>query len=378
MFKDLVKLRHNYIENPAVFNISYKNGVTVNVTGNTHKKFLIEFYNDDILEYSTSIRSGFFASPNKKYFIPWKIVIKNEEGTIIGEDSLNIKQRNVFVSIDSSSLGDTLAWVPQILKFGELHGCNLIICTFFNHLFKKDKHKWIEPGSFIGDHEASYNIGYFLNEDRHMYTPVDPRTTPLGKVAADILGIDYREESPVLDFTPRNRKISEKYVCIATQSTAGAKLWHREHGWQDVIDYLNLIGYKVVLIQKETDHNFENIIDESGDLPIIDRMNTLFHADFFIGLGSGLSWLAWSLKKPVILISGFSDTFSEFQSNCHRIINRDVCNSCWNDTAVVFDKGDWNWCPRNKGTSYQFECTKNISCIQIIEAIKLLSSNYQD
>jgi autotransporter strand-loop-strand O-heptosyltransferase len=41
-------------------------------------------------------------------------------------------------------------------------------------------------------------------------------------------------------------------------------------------------------------------------------VDLLRHASFFIGLGSGLSWLAWASGIPVVLISGFSLPNSEF------------------------------------------------------------------
>ena len=43
-----------------------------------------------------------------------------------------------------------------------------------------------------------------------------------------------------------------------------------------------------------------------------DRITDIFNCDFFIGLGSGLSWLAWALDRKVILISSFSAPYSEF------------------------------------------------------------------
>jgi autotransporter strand-loop-strand O-heptosyltransferase len=89
-----------------------------------------------------------------------------------------------------------------------------------------------------------------------------------------------------------------------------------------------------------------------------------------ITIGSGLSWIAWALNKKVVMISGFSKPFCEFQSNCIRIINENVCNGCFNDTRYDFNRGDWNWCPVNKGTDKQFECTKNITPDDVINNIK--------
>jgi autotransporter strand-loop-strand O-heptosyltransferase len=79
----------------------------------------------------------------------------------------------------------------------------------------------------------------------------------------------------------------------------------------------------------------------------------------FVGIGSGLSWFSWALGVPTILISGFSKPFQEMKSDVIRVINENVCNGCF--SRYLFDKGDWNWCPDQKGTEKQFECTKSIT-----------------
>jgi autotransporter strand-loop-strand O-heptosyltransferase len=80
-----------------------------------------------------------------------------------------------------------------------------------------------------------------------------------------------------------------------------------------------------------------------------------------IGIGSGVSWLSWALEKPVIMISGFSTPSCEFSNKNYRVINQSVCNGCFNDVRHKFDRGDWNWCPRLKGTERMFECTTRIT-----------------
>jgi autotransporter strand-loop-strand O-heptosyltransferase len=105
-------------------------------------------------------------------------------------------------------------------------------------------------------------------------------------------------------------------------------------------------------------------INKTGNFSLEDRMAQLEHAEFFIGLGSGLSWLSWAVGKPVILISGFSLEFAEF-NNPYRVINKNVCHGCWNDPSCTFDKGDWRWCPRKK----DFECTKQIYAEDVIKMI---------
>lgn len=161
--------------------------------------------------------------------------------------------------------------------------------------------------------------------------------------------------------------MKNKYVCIGTHGTSQAKFWNYPNGWQILVDYLVDRGYDVYAISKEyTELN--NVIDKTGDEKIEDRINDLKDCEFFIGLSSGLSWLAWASGAYVFLISGHTQPWYEFESNCTRIFNDSVCNGCWHNHD--FDKGDWNWCPEHKGTDRMFECTKSITPQTIINKIE--------
>jgi autotransporter strand-loop-strand O-heptosyltransferase len=97
-------------------------------------------------------------------------------------------------------------------------------------------------------------------------------------------------------------------------------------------------------------------------------MNLIYYSKFFVGLSSGLSWLAWALKKDVVMISNFTQKDHEFE--CIRVTNTSVCHGCWNDPQYKFDRGDWNWCPVNKGTDKQFECQTSITSQMVIDKIE--------
>ena len=109
------------------------------------------------------------------------------------------------------------------------------------------------------------------------------------------------------------------------------------------MDYLNQQGYKVVDIDKDINYGVEgfkhieknvntipkNAIDDTGDKPLSRRVKYLEHCEFFIGLPSGLSWLAWASNCKTIMISGFSMDYTEFKPDV-RIQNTEVCHGCWN------------------------------------------------
>jgi cephalosporin hydroxylase len=104
--------------------------------------------------------------------------------------------------------------------------------------------------------------------------------------------------------------------------------------------------------------------------------NYLLHAEMFIGVGSGLSWLSWALNVPTVIISGFSAPHTEpTDSNVLRIFNHNIgCTGCFNQ--IRLDAGDWNWCPVLKDTDRRFECTKSISGSYVIEKIEEFSKTY--
>jgi len=328
----------------------------------------VRFMLGDYCEYETVLQPGHWARANKKYAAHWLIVISDMAGKVLNNYRFDPAGRNVRINLDSRSLGDTLAWIPQLVRYKREHpDTNVFVSHFWPSLLFGGQYpglNFIHPDSHLDECYATYDVGFYFDElaDRH---PTDPRTVPLAKVASDILGMEYRELRPRLNFENIERPIEGPYVCIATASTANCKHWLREDGWQTVIDRLSGMGFTVVVIQKEP-VSFDNVVDRSGDRPIEERIAYLQHCEFFIGLGSGLSWLAWALKKPVVLISGFSKPFAEFSKECYRVINEKVCNGCWNDTTHTFERGNWDWCPRHAGTPRQFECSKLITPHQVM------------
>jgi autotransporter strand-loop-strand O-heptosyltransferase len=67
-------------------------------------------------------------------------------------------------------------------------------------------------------------------------------------------------------------------------------------------------------------------------------MNYIHHSEFFIGLSSGLSWFQTGINKHVVMISNFTEEDHEFTTNCTRIVNKSVCNSCWNNLMLSLIK----------------------------------------
>jgi autotransporter strand-loop-strand O-heptosyltransferase len=168
-------------------------------------------------------------------------------------------------------------------------------------------------------------------------------------------------------------------VCIAVQSTTQSKYWNNPSGWREIVAFLKAAGYRVICIDQKPTHGHglvwnhipNGAEDETGDRPLQERARWLAHAEFFVGLSSGLSWLAWAVGTPVVMISGFTHPTNEFATP-YRVINYHACNSCWNDVRARFDHKDFMWCPRHKDTPRQFECTRLITVDQVKAAVRTI------
>jgi autotransporter strand-loop-strand O-heptosyltransferase len=89
-----------------------------------------------------------------------------------------------------------------------------------------------------------------------------------------------------------------------------------------------------------------------------------------VGLSSGLSWVNWALNKKTVMIAGFSETDHEFTTNVNRVSN-EICIKCWNDPVLVFNNGDWDWCPVYQNTERQHICQKSITPLQVFNSLPL-------
>ena len=259
----------------------------------------------------------------------------------------------------SKALGDTIAWIPYFEEFRKKHKCHIIASGWWNNLFAYPEIEFVESGSAHKDIYAVYEIGCF--DGQKFKNPRDWRTVRMQEIATDILGLKYKEIKPRMKEGPAFH-YDKPHVCFSEHSTMKAKLWNREGGWQAVVNALNDMDYKVVSISKEPT-GLKNVVARNNR-PMEETIATMRGADFYIGLGAGPSWLAWALNLPVVMISGFSEPWCEF-NNRFRVYTPDGCGGCFNDTTVKFDRG-WDWCGRKK----DFICTKEISPAMVIEKIE--------
>ncbi len=368
----------NFLENhvsvisqPNDVIITYTDGPKVEINGDNVEDYFIEFINGDTNEvvHSANMTNNMWTSCSRKYYIPWVIKIN---GKIV--DKLDLTNEHVVIGLESSSIGDTIAWTPYVVEFAKKHNCKISLSTFYNSWFKnlpayKDI-EFIEPGTQLPC-KTIYKIGWFRDEKQFFNNkdghPNQVNLNPLQQTATDILGLEFKELNYGLDFPKKDRLIKGKYIVIGPESTAGCKEWPRGN-WEILIKLLNQMGYQVVVLSKNELSYPQAIRYWNQSFDVI--ANILHHANLFIGLSSGLAWFNWALGKKTLMINNFTSKEHEFQTKVSRVRNESVCNSCWVNPNFSFDAGDWNWCPIWKGTDKQHICQKSITPIQVLNQIK--------
>ncbi|MDB6141922.1 MAG: tibC [Pseudomonas sp.] len=345
--------------------------------GEWHVK-LIDADSGNIL-FACDIDEGWVLS-SKKYFVRITVQVwqRGQEVSVL-DHTLDLNGKTVLISFPVGTLGDLVGWFPYAERFALQHQC-LLECTMGQEIAELFADQYPDIRLSTPQHVlttepyATYRIGLFFGGDTDRQ-PIDFRMVGLHRTAGYILGVDPSEAPPRLGLNAE-RRIAEPYVCIAAQSSCQAKYWNNGSGWRQVVEHLKKLGYRVLCIDKQATHGSGFVWnhipygaeDFTGDIPLRERVALLQHAAFFVGLSSGLSWLAWAARIPVVLISGFTLPICEF-STPYRVFNSHGCNGCWEDMTLQFDHKDFFWCPRHKGTERQFECSRLITGQQVINPI---------
>lgn len=346
------------------------------------------------------VEAGTMLVSNKKYYIPFVLQVIEEYGKeTIWETFIDFRGRNVMVCFPVGTLGDSIAWMASALRFCRTHEeaklITLVLSDTAKTMFTDLRVKLPSNTTILSMSEyerdkkdinrkwppyATYNLGLFTEDDENDTRPIAYQKTGLIGVADSILGgdPDFSLTTPYPEVSVSVGKVPFKrpYAAIAVQASAPMKCWLNPNGWIQVVKHLNSLGLDAVCIDREpaTGHGPVTVqipngaIDMTGDMPLAERAAVIARAKMFIGVSSGLAWLAWMVQKNIVLISGFTEPFNEFPG-CASVMNKMVCHGCWNDTRFKFDVDDPLWCPLHKGTERHLECSRCISASQVIRAI---------
>ena len=335
----------------------------------------ISDFDSDKVVFDKYISGGRLLSV-EQYFIRWQVEVFLDEQKIF-DHTLNLEGQPVAIMCKFNALGDTIAFLPYFREFQKYHRCKLMLCLpDFISEFAKQLYPDIEQ---IDEVNFNTYATYYpmMTVSPFPVVPVDVRHMSLNRVGGMLFGIDYIPPKAI--FKPTSPPVTnEPYVCIGIQGSNVRKGWLYPNGWDIVVDYLKRRGYRVFCIDRYktmTQHGYtismpEGAEDFTGNRPILERANMLYHAKFFIGLSSGLAWIAEAVNCPVVMITGFTLDWHEFYTP-YRVSNRHGCNGCLNDMRVDYFNPKIP-CPYHNETPRELECQKNILPRKVIETIERL------
>ena len=364
---------------PHGIRFDFNSGARLTVPEGDYRSTLSDLDTGNVL--FQSVRGGVTINSSKRFFVRFRIEVRDGEGAVVFAHDYDARGREVLIVLPVGTIGDSVGWMPYAIRFQAVHQCRLTVAMagrmipLFRDAYPHVRfveHADVEPERAY----ATYNIGLFFDDAACEHQPTDFRHVGLHRTAGYILGVDPGEIAPSISLPDESRPIPDPYVCIAVQASTHAKKWNNPHGWHEVVAALKAAGYRVVCIDRERAHGSglawthipHGAEDETGERSLEERARWLRHADAFVGLSSGLAWLAWAARCPVVMVSGFTHPNNEFATP-GRVVNWHVCNSCWNDVRHRFDHGDYLWCPRHKGTDRAFECTRSITSGQVLKAL---------
>lgn len=319
---------------------------------NDLKKKMLEIYNSYEFYKQKALKDSDFIRTNFTWEKAAKIAVDHLTNTF--------QKKTINIVNESGSLGDFIAWTPIVARYAKEKNVQINYFTPYKNILEKS-YPELNFLEYTDKQAYQENINFKIGCFDH----IDWRNKNLQEIACFILGLNYKEERCVIKNLDLKKQINyEKYVCIAVQTTGQFKYWNNNEGWIKTIDYLKNLGYKIVCVDKNHVFGREPYINVcpynvdyfAGDKSFDEIINIIANCDFFMGLSSGLSWLAWALNKKIIRINSSVNTKFEFFTP-YSVQNLNVCNSCFNNIKYKFDIYNWSWCPENK----DFECSKQIT-----------------
>ena len=313
----------------------------------------------------------------ESYYINWHVELFLD-GEKVFAHTFDAEGKVVLIYFPRIGIGDILAMLPYAEEFRRRNKCQVFV-IMRNDL--REIAAYLYP-ELLQTNQILINVNYAtyrmtMPANIVPIWPADVRIYPLGRIAEIALGVQKLSNKP--RFEPTMPPVTnDPYVCISIQASAVRKGWFYPNGWDIVVNYLKSLGYRVFCIDRDAECKDDKLDlvnrkpdgaeDFTGNFSLLERANMIYYADFFIGLSSGLAWIANTVNCPVVMICGFSQNWSEFYTP-YRVANRLVCNGCFNDIRYNYIV---DTCPRHKGTPREFECQKKISPRQVIDAIERL------
>lgn len=234
------------------------------------------------------------------------------------EFSINkLKGKNVLIKMDSSALGDTIAAMPMIEMFKNYTQSNVILSTFYNELFQDNYDiVFIPPNIKVKNTYTTIYLGNTNNKKENPYTNCSYLNNNLQKVAGKMLGIDFKGNTQICYISHNKVDIKTNKYVVVCEDSGIPSLKGFKGDWNAVCKSIMDKGYDVVIVGKNRSYIENCTLNISAlETNLLNIAGIINKANLFIGVSSGLTWMAHSLCTPLLLVSDFTPHYHEFKED---------------------------------------------------------------
>ena len=211
------------------FNVLLDEAVEANAVITSRRKYFVRFLLE-VFDGQRLVFSHAFDATNKKVRCAcnrWRWAIRSHGCRSSMHSANNINARS------------TCRWASI---------CSRFIATVIRICTSRQRPNWIAR---TDTYYATYYVGLLKPFSERDHQPTDPRVSNMQDMIAYLLGVPCEERRPNVVIADKTRTIAERYVCIATQSTAQCKYWNNPRGWPTLIEHLKTLGYRVLCIDRD-------------------------------------------------------------------------------------------------------------------------------
>ena len=308
-----------------------------------------------------------------------------ENDALIETHDVSFQGKNIAFTIPhgihNGGFGDTFTILNCLRRFKEVNDCNIFISTGEMNEFLSsitDDFTFIQIIKHADEHNDNlylYGDSTIVDVDYHFevwveHSDNETRRTHYYQRWLNFLGIPNEKplKLTLKEFPAIDETIPKPYICFSEFASMPSKMWHYENGWQSLVDYFVGKGYTMVSISYENT-NLSNVVNFSGSgYSFTHRLSTLKDSEFFIGMDSGLSWMANLIDKHCCLIYGSSEEEFSFQDNVTQIglSSESHCRGCLEDNSILRNWHNIANCFYKK----DFECTRLLTTEMVINKIE--------
>jgi autotransporter strand-loop-strand O-heptosyltransferase len=277
------------------------------------------------------------------------------------KETKTLEGKEILMHFDSFCLGDTICFSSFINPFLEYHKPKkVLISTFFPFLFQSTDPRY----EFINANQKKEIVVDKLLDVGYDKNSLEDTLGGMFYATKKTMWLPQETKPGKCPVIPYKRNVIKNKITIAPESLKEIAQWNYfgNYGWQKVVDNIVDLGFNVFNVSYENTMNLKNVKGIHGNKDIRISLFEILESRLFVGLSSGLAWLAWAYGVPVVMISGFTKEHNEF--DCYRVTNKFSCNGCFN----IFQNIQ-STCPLFLGTERENECHRSITPQMIIDKI---------